>query len=419
MEHVDSNGIQSHWILTIKVTIFRESKRRVQSSTRNTKLKMTDKNQQIIVYSAPGIDIHTTALQLLRWAGENGLLASDAYYPRSTVGLPDFNGDSVNDMLLGILRRRQIRFVAIDSITNRISVFLRRATPSTKELEKLPAYCNGFSLSYHQGNPETVAASNVAEATSTCATHQVNNQQFYTCGSSISIGNSREAGTIGCLVRNETGQLFGLSNNHVSGACSHAPIGLPVIAPGILDVSPTNPYPFTLGTHVSQLPMHVGDPSIVDYKQNSDAALFRILNPERISSMQRWHYDTPNSLMDLVPGMNVQKVGRSTDLKSGVVLGPIVGAIPVNYSSAQYGFSGTVYFEPLWMVFGIGDLFSDGGDSGSLVTHVDNMGNRHAVGMVVAGCADNSAPGGKRSLILPLRPILDRLKVQLVANHNT
>jgi hypothetical protein len=116
--------------------------------------------------------------------------------------------------------------------------------------------------------------------------------------------------------------------------------------------------------------------------------------------------------------MQVQKVGRSTDLTSGGVLGEIVGATSIAYSASQYGFSGAVYFEPLWVVHGIGDVFSEGGDSGSLVTHVDATGRRHAVGLVVAGCADNSAPGGKRSIVLPLRQILDRLNVQLVATHN-
>lgn len=367
---------------------------------------------------AIGPNIRTTALQFLRWARNHGLLASDAYYPGETFDLPSFGDEPVGAAPLGVLRARQIRFVTIDSAANRILVFLRRASPTAKELKGLPTHCNGFSLNYHQGNPETVMAANVAEATSTCAMYQVAGQHFYTCGSSISVGNNREAGTLGCLVRDATGQLFGLSNNHVSGACSYAPSGLPVIAPGILDVSPTNPHPFTLGIHTRQLPMHVGDPSSIDHAQNSDAALFQIVNPAVISSMQRRHYDTPSSVMDLVPGMQVQKVGRTTDLKAGVVMGEVIGAMPINYAAGQYGFSGAVYFEPLWVVHGVGDVFSEGGDSGSLVTHVDAAGIRHAVGLVVAGCTDNSAPGGKRSIILPLRSILDRLNVQLVANHN-
>jgi hypothetical protein len=376
---------------------------------------MTTGTQQV---GRLGPDIRTTALQFLYWARNHGLLALDAYFPGEALDSPSFGDEPVGVAALGVLRARQIRFVTIDSVTNRISVFLRRASPSIKELKELPKYCNGFSLNYHQGNPETVEAANVAEATSTCAMHENGGARFYTCGSSISVGNNREAGTLGCLVRDDTGQLFGLSNNHVSGACSYAPTGLPVIAPGILDVSPTNPHPFTLGIHTRQLPMHVGDPSSIDHTQNSDAALFQIINPDAISSMQRKHYDTPNSVTNLEARMEVQKVGRTTGLKTGVVMGQIVGASAIYYAAGQYGFSGTVYFEPLWVVHGVGDVFSEAGDSGSLVTHVDAAGVRHAVGIVVGGCADNSAPGGKRSLILPLLSILNQFNVELVANHN-
>jgi hypothetical protein len=134
--------------------------------------------------------------------------------------------------------------------------------------------------------------------------------------------------------------------------------------------------------------------------------------------MQRNHHDTPTSVMDLAPGMAVQKVGRTTDLTNGVVHSEVIGASPIGYSASQYGFSGNVFFEPLFIVHGIGDIFSEGGDSGSLITHLDAAGVRHAVGIVVAGCVDNSAPGGKRSIVLPLRPILHALQVTLVSVHN-
>lgn len=379
---------------------------------------MSTNDTQLETLPAIEVDVKTSALQFLRWAHENGLLAGDAYYPGEGFSAPSFGRWSGGATALGVLRTRQIRFVSIDRVANRISVFLRRASPTTRELKILPNTCNNSYLQYHQGNPETVSSANVAEATSTCAVHQIGGRSIYTCGSSISVGNNREAGTIGGLVRDSSGKLFGLSNNHVSGACSYAPTGLPVLAPGILDVTPTNPHPFTLGLHSRQLPMQVGDPSSIDHAQNSDAALFEIVDPRNISSMQRNHYDTPTSVIDLASGMSVQKVGRSTDLKSGVVMGEIVGAVNIGYAAGQYGFSGAVYFEPVWVVHGVGDLFSESGDSGSLVTHVDTAGRRHAVGLVVAGCADNSAPGGKRSIILPLRSILNRLNVQLVANHN-
>lgn len=367
---------------------------------------------------ASQVDVRTTALQLLRWAHDHGLLAADAYYPINAVGSPNFGESAIDATGLGILRSRQIRFVAIDEAARKISVFLRKASPTTKELKALPSTCNGAALQYHQGNSETISPSAVAEATSTCALHVVGSNAFYTCGSSISVGNNREAGTLGCLVRDVTGLLFGLTNNHVSGACSYAPNGLPVLAPGVIDVSSTNPHPFTIGTHAKQLPMLVGDPSSVDHTMNSDAALFEIVEPHRVSSMQRNFFDTPVSVMDMVPGMHVQKVGRSTAMTKGVVLAEMVGATSIAYSASQYGFSGSVYFEPLFIVHGLGDIFSEGGDSGSLVTHVDAQGIRHAVGLVVAGCLDNSAPGGKRSIILPLQPILNRFNVTLVTGHN-
>ena len=164
--------------------------------------------------------------------------------------------------------------------------------------------------------------------------------------------------------------------------------------------------------------MMFGDPSSVDHTLNSDAALIRIMAPNAISSMQRNAYDTPVSVADLLPGMKVEKVGRTTGHTYGAVLGELFGAVSVNYVAGQYGFSGAAYFEQVFVVHGLGDVFSDGGDSGSLVTYVDDNGVRHAVGLVFAGCVDNSAPGGKRSFVLPLRPSLNRFNVSLVAQHN-
>lgn len=379
---------------------------------------MPQTNEGVGTQVPPSANARATALQFLRWAHDHGLLTPDAYFPGETVDAPNFGDSTVGATALGILRTRQVRFVAIDEHAKKISVFLRKASPSVKELKVLPTACNGIALQYHQGNTETVSPSALAEASSTCAIHSVSGSNFYTCGSSISVGNNREAGTLGCLVRDVGGQLFGLTNNHVSGACNYAPTGMPILAPGILDVGPTNPYPFTIGTHFRQLSMLVGDPSSVDHVMNSDSALFQIVNPNLVSSMQRNTADTPTSVMDMVPGMPVQKVGRTTATTNGVVLGEIVGATSINYSASQYGFAGSVYFEPLFVIHGLGDIFSEGGDSGSLVTHTDAQGVRHAVGLVVAGCVDNSAPGGKRSIVLPLRQILNRFNVSLVAGHN-
>jgi len=185
-----------------------------------------------------GVSIRTSALQFLRWAYDNGLLSPDAYYPGDSVGTPNFGDNTVKPAALGILRSRQIRFVTVDTTANRISVFLRKASPTVKELKSLPPYCNGIPLQYLQGNTETVSPANLAEVSSNCAQHVIGANNYYTCGSSISVGNNRAAGTLGCLVRDAAGTIYGLSNNHVSGACSYAPTGLPILAPGVLDISP-------------------------------------------------------------------------------------------------------------------------------------------------------------------------------------
>ena len=334
------------------------------------------------------------------------------------MGQPDFGPDGVAQNTFAILRQRQVRFVGVNGPDATINVHLKRAAPTAKELKILPGTCNGFKLRYHQGNSNAVTPTAIAESSTACSLHMAAHATFYTCGSSISVGNDRSAGTLGCLVRDAQGILYGLSNNHVSGSCNYAPAGLPIIAPGVADVSPLNPYPFTLGIHSRQLSMRMGDPSSVDALDNSDAAIFQIVNDAPISSMQRTFYDTPPSCVDIAPGMQVEKVGRSSERTTGTVRSEVVGSFPIVYSAPQYNFSGTVYFEPLYVVYGVGDRFSEAGDSGSLVTYVDSQGLRHGVGLVVAGLDDSSAPGQKCSLVLPLKPILDRLQLTLVTQHN-
>ena len=158
---------------------------------------------------ATAASVTTNALKFLRWAHDNGLLASDAYFPGSDVGHPDFGEEAVGQSAIGALRNRQIRFITVDTIHNRISVFLRKAAPPVRELKVLPKFCSGTALQYHQGSPETVSPNAVAEAASSCALHQFGQHTVYTCGSSISVGNNREAGTLACLVRDAAGVLYG------------------------------------------------------------------------------------------------------------------------------------------------------------------------------------------------------------------
>ncbi|MFL9893729.1 chymotrypsin family serine protease [Paraburkholderia sp. RL17-381-BIF-C] len=365
---------------------------------------------------APQVELQTATLRLLRWAHDLSLLRPEAYFPGDAYAHPEF--DQITDGAVAFLRQKQIRFVGTDESRGEISVFLQKAAPGDRALKALPAFADGYRLRFRQGNPETVSPTNVAEAATPCAMHVVQGTARYTCGSSISVGNARAAGTLGCLLRDAGGQLYGLSNNHVSGSCNYSPTGLPIVAPGILDVSPHNPQPFTIGFHDRQLTMLMGDPTVVNSQQNQDAAIFRITNDQLVSSMQQNFYDSPATALPLRAGMEIEKVGRTSGHTRGRVISQLMGPADVTYGAPQYHFNGVVYFDNMFLVHGIGDRFSEGGDSGSLVVHTDAAGVRHAVGIVVAGGTDSSAPGGKVSMIMPITPILALFGMNLVAGHN-
>ncbi|MFS2112705.1 trypsin-like serine protease [Herbaspirillum frisingense] len=381
-----------------------------------TEQELNPSSELIESVTAPAIDIVTSSLRLLRWAHDHGLLVVSAYYPGPDYEHPTFDSISQDGIIL--LRQKQIRFIGVNSQRGQISVYLNKVAPGGRASKKLPLTCDGYQLIFRQGATDEVSPTNIAQGANPCAIHVGAQGSFYTCGSSISVGNFRGAGTLTCLLRDGAGGLYGMSNNHVSGACNYAPTGLPIVAPGITDVAPQNPAPFTLGFHLRQLPMTLGDPTVVDTSLNQDVAVFKIADPARISSMQQDAYDTPSLAAPLVPGMEVEKVGRTTGHSRGRVINTITGPLAISYSAPQYNFSGQAYFETMSVVHGLTDRFSDFGDSGSLVVHTDAAGIRYAVGIVVAGGDDSSAPGTKFSLIMPIQPILQRLGMSLVSGHN-
>ncbi len=241
----------------------------------------------------------------------------------------------------------------------------------------------------------------------------------YTCGSSISIGNVREAGTLGCLVKDRAGRLFGLSANHVTGGCSNARHGAPIVAPGIKDVGVGQPDPRTIGYHHAAGPFVAGDPGTIAFGRNTDAAIFELVEPKEISSWQGTFYDTPSEVGDPIENAAIEKVGRSTRLTRGFIESEIEGAYPVSYkttvwhsSEEQIEFRATVYFEPLYTLRGRNRAFASSGDSGALVTQLSDDGNsRTAVGILFSGREADV------SLMVPLRPVLDNLEVTLVSGH--
>lgn len=239
------------------------------------------------------------------------------------------------------------------------------------------------------------------------------------CGSSVSVGNAREAGTLGAILEAADGALFGLSCNHVTGGCSNARVETPIVTPGILDVGAGLPLPQTVGLHHRALPFVPGDPTSVDaHRANLDAAIFRIVRPNLVSSWQGTAYDTPSASEEPEEDAPVEKVGRSTGHTRGFIESQLVGPLRIDYDTVVHhsaeesvAFRGTVHFEPAYVLRGPTSGFAREGDSGSLVVHRPDPDAppTAAVGLVIGG------RGAETTYMLPLRPVLDALGLRLAS----
>ncbi|UTD55476.1 S1 family peptidase [Halomonas sp. MS1] len=376
-----------------------------------------DQEVKLPVVQDPQYTVKEVASAIRRWAVSRRLQEI----------LPDnieqqfLEGDLSIDITLeaeNIIRQRGLNSISYDPNGRTIFLYTKRKVIQ-REIKVLPGYMYGCSILYPQGKIDDIGEC-VTQAQSSPARvlSMPNGSKIYTCGSSISPGNEASAGTLGCLVKDSQGVIFGLSNNHVTGACSHSPANLPIVAPGILDVSAGGIDPFTIGYHVRVLEFVTGTVGNADILNNTDAAIFKIRDSGAVSSSQGGFYDTPAIVAAPAEGMVVEKVGRTTGRTKGKVVGRDLMPVIVNASSERWGFKACVFFFNVYTIHGSFDAFSDAGDSGSLVVSVDDKGQRKAVGLIFAGGGDSLAPGGKKSLMLPLNTILDKFSVDLVSNHN-
>ena len=354
------------------------------------------------------------------WAYKEGLMPDGPFAPVASSAPELALVQPVTDLGKQLLRAKNVQSLAFSSARSEIVVFTKKVAPQSKRLlEAVPFQIDDIAVKYRQGVQHPIGP----EVTQpfggpAYVIRAVGQSSCYTCGSSISVGNNREAGTLGCLVKDQAGSIYGLSNNHVTGGCSFAGVNLPIVAPGIFDVVPNGLAPFTIGFHSSSLPFVAGSADNVQAQANLDASIFRLVDPSSASSHQGTAYDTPITAGAMLDNIDVEKVGRTTQHTRGRVIGQMYGAHPVNYNSPLYGFSGTVYFDPVFAIVGQGQLFSDTGDSGALVTTLDQQGQRIAVGIVIGGKNDGSAPGGKTTIVLPILPILQAFGVSFVGGHN-
>lgn len=358
--------------------------------------------------------VREVAREIKNWAIRNRMMAEVWHSPE--VNMPIIQGvfGKVGVPVAGaILQKRRISYIGVDDEKNKVIVFVEKRL--TVRESSMLQYAGTQTV--HVEFQEGALAHNTPEPAFPAAVPTyVEHNGLYTCGSSISMGSEKSAGTLGCLVKDKAGALFGLSNNHVIGASNYASPGLPIVAPGIADVAAGEREPATIGLLYQAQPFVDGIPEIVNTSNNLDAAIFSLKDSSLLSSMQRNHYDTPNDVCSLKVGMAVEKVGRTTGRISGTVVAQLFDPEPVLYEMPMMsGLTGRkhVFFEDMFVV--IADqapLFTAPGDSGSLVTFKDQDDKRWSVGLIVGG------DGRKVSFALPIDRVLEYFNVSIVSGHN-
>jgi len=363
--------------------------------------------------------LYRKAMAIRHWALEERLIpagASDADVSSDDISLV---AQAFSDSLSPRLQKSGLTGVGISEKSNSIVIYT--ATGLFKaDRENLPREIfDGVSIKYRRATPFTLKDDMPEVAFGEEAGSFFNEK--YTCGSSVSVGNRRTAGTLGCIVSDQSGARYGLTNNHVTGGCNYTRKGMPIIAPGVKDISSSSFAPFSIGTHAHAIPMVLGEPGTVDHSRNTDAAVFALSNQSQVSSMQRDYYDTPETLAefsaDIETGTPVKKVGRTTGQTFGFVESLNVGPLALDYDIPTYHsaneavkFQGRVYFEPVYIIRGHDGPFSLKGDSGALVVTNSGEGVEGAIGLIFAGDVSENL-----SYMLPLAPILEELDMKLVS----
>ena len=350
------------------------------------------------------------AVQLQEWAEQNGYLVGYDVAPAAerrplTVVVPDVEP---NDRVAAenLLASKEITAIIYDDDNSAVTV-LTAGPLGPRNSKVLPDGHDAIAISWlgsaHiQHNPPPLPAQ--PPVTQRCYIHN----GCIACGSSITAATVFDAGSMGCLLRDSDGELCGLTNNHVTGACNHMLFDMPILSPSPLDASPTGPEPRTIARHKSLVKLDSGNPQAIK-PQDYDVAIFRISDPGTVTSMQGpSHYDTPALVSRPVGGMRVKKCGRTTEVTTGTVKGAFLQPIQMPYRSEN--FNALVYLNNMIGVEGDGgEPFSLGGDSGSLVVSED--GNQ-AIGLIVGGMTGIS-------IVMPISSLFSDMNWTIESGHNT
>lgn len=203
-------------------------------------------------------------------------------------------------------------------------------------------------------------------------------------GASIS-NHDRGAGTLACLVRDRaSGTHCILSNDHVFGYTSGAPLENAVISPSREDGGRAGQD--TVGHFVRGTRLQFdGSTNLVDV---AIARLAEGVNVE-VPVLPQYRYQANRGAVEPGGRRRVAKIGRTTGLTFGTVSALDIDALNVDFRLGQ------ARFDDQFEITGVSGKFADEGDSGALVVDVVNGA---AVGILFAvndrgiGYANRLAP---------------------------
>jgi hypothetical protein len=213
----------------------------------------------------------------------------------------------------------------------------------------------------------------------------------------VSTGNAGEcsAGTIGARVKDGSGNVYALSNNHVYALENTAPLGSTVLQPGRYDTGCSFDVKNSIGTLSAYEPIEFSSTA----GNVVDAAIAKSSTAALGNSTPAGGYGTPSSTTVAAKvGQAVQKFGRTTSLTTGKVTS-INGIVEVSYGAGVARFVNQVFVESR-------KAFLKAGDSGSLLVTQD--ANPNPVGLLFA--SDSS---GRFAIANPIGPVLAELGVSI------
>jgi hypothetical protein len=210
--------------------------------------------------------------------------------------------------------------------------------------------------------------------------------------SGVSVGNDNEcaSGTIGCVVKDASNNMYLLSNNHVFARENSARIGEKIDQPGRYDMScgPSG--------QVGTLSRFVKITMKRNANNQVDCALANISSGiSWTSQMAQSSYTPTANAKNATVGMTVKKTGRTTGLTGGTVSAVNV-TVNVQYSHGTARFINQVYVTP--------GTFSAAGDSGSLIVEASS---NDPVALLFAG-------GSTGTFGNPITSVLGQLGVSVV-----